>query len=178
MTMQRPDLEHLIRATATLTDKLEVVIISDQSILGTYPKVPAALLTSMVAEIYPRPFNQHDTELINSIGEGSLFQQYFGYCARGVSPSSATLPEGWEDRLVLIQVGTVRGYCLEPHDLAASKLAAGREKDIAFINEMLRLQLINRTALQERVVTLPIATMMGTPKLLCFELKTNPRQDA
>jgi hypothetical protein len=30
------------------------------------------------------------------------------------------------------------GYCLDPHDLAISKLAAGREKDWPFVAEMIR----------------------------------------
>lgn len=34
--------------------------------------------------------------------------------------------------------------CLEKHDLALSKLAAGREKDIEFIRELLKHRLINR----------------------------------
>ena len=36
----------------------------------------------------------------------------------------------------------VIGWCLEPHDLAFSKLAARREKDIAFVRALLRHQMI------------------------------------
>ena len=39
--------------------------------------------------------------------------------------------------------GTI-GLCLEKHDLAFSKLAAGREKDIEFVRELLKHRLINR----------------------------------
>ena len=77
----------------------------------------------------------------------SPFHHEFGYYAHGVAPETATLPEGWEQRLVELQVndtlGTI-GLCLEKHDLAFSKLAAGREKDIAFIRELLNYRLINR----------------------------------
>jgi len=36
------------------------------------------------------------------------------------------------------------GLCLEKHDLAFSKLAAGRTKDIDYIRELLKHRLINR----------------------------------
>ncbi len=82
-----------------------------------------------------------------AIGELSPFHQEFGYYAHGVAPETATLPDGWEQRLVEFQVndpsGTI-GLCLEKHDLTFSKLAAGREKDIAFICELLKHRLINR----------------------------------
>lgn len=82
-----------------------------------------------------------------AIGELSPFHHEFGYYAHGVAPETATLPDGWEQRLVELQVndphGTI-GLCLEKHDLAFSKLVAGREKDIEFIRELLKHRLINQ----------------------------------
>ena len=82
-----------------------------------------------------------------AIGELSPFHHEYGYYAHGVAPETATLPDGWEQRLVELQVndqqGTI-GLCLEKHDLAFSKLAAGREKDFEFIHELLKHRLINR----------------------------------
>ena len=34
------------------------------------------------------------------------------------------------------------GWCLDPHDLAYSKLAARREKDIAFVTALIRHKLV------------------------------------
>ena len=48
------------------------------------------------------------------------------------------------------------GYCLEPHDLAASKLAAGREKDWAFVATMLLHGIADAATLQNRVAALPL----------------------
>ena len=48
------------------------------------------------------------------------------------------------------------GWCLEPHDLAASKLAAGRDKDWPFVETMLKHQLIQGPELVERLITLPL----------------------
>jgi hypothetical protein len=68
-----------------------------------------------------------------------------------VGPETATLPAGWEDRLIKIQNENTDlkiGYCLEPHDLAASKLVAGREKDGPFVETLLSHGLVNRATLQ------------------------------
>ena len=54
---------------------------------------------------------------------------------------TAILPTGWKDRLILLKtpaMGGAAGLCLEVHDLAMSKLAAGRDKDIAYVTALLR----------------------------------------
>lgn len=43
------------------------------------------------------------------------------------------------------------GWCLEPHDLAVSKLAAGREKDVAFVGTMLHARLISPDLVRQRI---------------------------
>ena len=51
-------------------------------------------------------------------------------------PAEMLLSQGGvaPDRAIVID-GAI-GWCLEPHDLAVSKLAAGREKDMAFVEVM------------------------------------------
>ena len=76
-----------------------------------------------------------------SIGEGSPFDQTFGYYAHGVDETTAVLPDGWRDRLVLVSgenTRFIRGWCLEVHDLAIAKYAAGREKDLEFTAALVR----------------------------------------
>ncbi len=69
---------------------------------------------------------------------------------------TAVLPDGWRDRLVPIRnqnTGGGTGLCLEIHDLAVSKLVAGREKDLAFIQGLLRHRLAQMEILRTRLVT-------------------------
>jgi hypothetical protein len=49
------------------------------------------------------------------------------------------LPTGWQERLVPLadDAGKLHAYCLEVYDTCVSKLMAGREKDFAFIKELL-----------------------------------------
>ena len=131
--MRRKDLEHLIRAAAAITDQYEIIIgHSDLS------------------------------DLINgAIGELSPFEDRFGYYAHGVGPETAVLPEGWKSRLVRIQnknTDLKTGYCLDPHDLAASKLVAGREKDREFVEILLEHKIVRADTLLNRIALLPIAS--------------------
>jgi hypothetical protein len=76
-----------------------------------------------------------------------------------VDETTATLPPGWQDRLVPIHnenTGGATGWCLEVHDLAASKLVAGREKDLDFVQVMLRERMLNPEKLAERAASLPL----------------------
>jgi hypothetical protein len=69
----------------------------------------------------------------------------------GVGPETAVLPANWQTRLVPVQNENTRGLtglCLGPVDLAVSKLAAGREKDLAFVRVMLQHRMVNAEAIQ------------------------------
>lgn len=56
------------------------------------------------------------------------------------------------------------GLCLEKHDLAFSKLAAGRDKDFEYIREMLKHRMINRgklIRLIESVTNEPLKSLLA-----------------
>jgi hypothetical protein len=156
--MQRHELEHLIRAAGAITGAGEIVVIGSQAILGARPDAPAALLRSSEADLFTLR-DPTDADLIDgSIGEGSPFHETFGYYAQGVWEDTAVLPEGWKDRLVSISNENTRGVvarCLEPHDLAAAKLVAGREKDLEFLIEMTRHRMLDKETMQQRIACLP-----------------------
>src|SRR5437867_1833725 len=130
--MTRPQLEHIIRASAGITGADEFILIGSQSILGQHPHAPEELLKSEELDVFTFR-SAEDANLIDgSIGEGSPFHRAFGYYGHGVGEETATLPAGWKERLVRVRTpatGGATGLCLEVHDLAVSKLVAGREKD-------------------------------------------------
>lgn len=150
----RSQLEHIIRAAAANADTEELVVVGSQAILGSFPDAPIELLESMEADVFPR-HRPADAVLIDgSIGELSPFHETFGYYAHGVDESTATLPAGWPGRLVPICNENTRGatgWCLETHDLAVSKLVAGREKDLAFVGALFRHRLAQPALVRERL---------------------------
>jgi len=162
--MTRPQLEHIIRAAAGNADVRDIVVIGSQSILGTCPDAPAELLVSMEADVFPRDAPDRSIVIDGAIGELSLFHETFGYYAHGVDESTAVLPEGWKARLVMLENENTRGavgWCLELHDLAVSKLAAGRGKDLAFVQAMLLHRLIETSTVRERLEQTDRLSMEG-----------------
>lgn len=152
--MQRPQLEHIIRAAAGITGATEIVVIGSQAVLGQFPHAPAELLVSIEADVFTFR-DPADAELIDgSIGEGSPFHQTFGYYAHGVAEDTAILPAGWKDRLVRVRnenTGNGCGLCLEANDLAVAKIVAGREKDVAFVSDLLRHKLASAAQIRTRL---------------------------
>ena len=157
--MKRSDLEHLIRAAAAVSDTDELVVIGSQSILGAFPDAPEDLLQSREAALYPLARPDLAVLIEGSIGELSPFDERFGYYVQGVGPETAILPRGWRSRLVRIRNGNTSmktGWCLDPVDLAASKLAAGRDKDRDFVRSMLAHRLIDPAVLRQRLREMPL----------------------
>jgi hypothetical protein len=152
--MQRPQLEHIIRAAVAITGADKFVIVGSQALLGQFPNAPLELTCSIEVDIFSLR-TPADAELIDgSIGEASPFHQTFGYYAHGVGEETAVLPAGWQQRLVPVHnanTGGGTGLCLEIHDLAVSKLVAGREKDLAFVGALLRNRMADTTTIRQRL---------------------------
>ncbi len=153
--MRRDELSHIIRAAARILDDASVVVIGSQSILASYPEVtpPDELTVSIEADLLPLGGDDDADKIDGAIGEGSHFHETFGVYGQGVGVRTAVLPDGWKDRLVPLvdpSTGAV-GWCLDPHDLCASKLIAGREKDLDFVEAAVVHRLIDARLVDERL---------------------------
>lgn len=158
--MTRSELEHVIRAAGAIAGDREIVVIGSQAVLAQYPDAPKALLQSMEADVFPRNHPERADQIDGAIGEGSRFHEQFGYYAQAVSEATATLPSGWQERLVRVSnanTGGVAGLCLEVHDLALSKYVAGRPKDLDFTAVLARHGLTQKKMLIERLGGTPVA---------------------
>ncbi len=159
--MTRTELEHIIRAATSIANVYELVIVGSQAVLGMYESAPDELLQSMEADVYPLDRPDLADLIDGSIGELSPFNMMYGYYAQGVGPETAILPTGWQERLVKIQNANTDlkiGWCLEPHDLAVSKLAAGRDKDWPYVRTLMDHQLIDTNTLISRIEQTPKIT--------------------
>ena len=143
--MRRSDLEHLIRAAGSIADARALIIIGSQAILGAFPNAPEELTVSQEADLYPADAPEKADLVDGSIGEQSPIHETFGYYAHGVGPETAILPTHWRSRLVRVQnqnTNGIAGLCLSPADLALSKMAAGRDKDMDFVRALFRHHLL------------------------------------
>jgi hypothetical protein len=157
--MNRAALEHILRAASAIANEREFVVIGSQAILGQYPDAPESLLVSIEADLYPRHAPERSDLVDAAIGELSAFHQAFGYYAHGVDQTTAILPAGWAERLVRIEnenTGGAVGWCLEAHDVAISKLIAGREQDVRFLRVLLHERMVDARTLEERLKSVPL----------------------
>jgi hypothetical protein len=170
--MKRHELEHILRAASAVTNQPDIVVIGSQALLGQFPALPPVLTVSMEADVFPKGRPDLSIQIDGAIGERSLFHETFGYYAHGVDETTATLPPGWEERLIPIRnenTGGATGWCLEVHDLAVSKLVAGREKDLAYVQGLLEHQLADPKRINELIPALP--TSADVRELCRFRLK-------
>lgn len=156
--MTRAELEHAIRAACDLTGETEVFVFGSQAILGQYPDAPAELRQSAEADMSPK----HAIELVDMIdanlGQGSTFHETHGFYVHGVPIETAVLPRGWERRAIPVKNSNTRentGWCVEAHDLAASKLVAYRDKDREFVRVLIANALVTPQKLRLRITQLP-----------------------
>jgi hypothetical protein len=152
--MKRAELEHVIRAAAQIADDDEIIVLGSQAILGRFPDAPAELCVSNEADVYPKNRPERWELVDGSIGELSPFHETYGYYAQGVEEGTATLPSGWQERLVPVRNANTRGatgWCLEPHDLLIAKYVAGRAKDLQFSRAAAAAGLVERPTLLERL---------------------------
>ena len=88
--MKREELEHIIRASADVTDQYEFIIIGSQSLLGQFPNPESIFTVSMEVDIYPLDAPSLADQIDGAIGEGSPFHETHGYYAQGVGPETAS----------------------------------------------------------------------------------------
>jgi len=152
--MTRLELEHAIRAACDVSGDDEVYVFGSQAILGQYPDAPESLRQSAEADIAPVKAVDMVDAIDGSLGELSDFHGTYGFYVHGVPIGTAVLPTGWEKRAIEVRNENTRnytGWCVEAHDLAASKLVAFRDKDRDFVRTLLVDKLINPSTLRRRV---------------------------
>ena len=157
--MTREQLEHAIRAVCDVSGDTEIIVIGSQSILGEFPEAPAALRQSTEIDVILKNRPEMTENVEGALGELSSFHHTHDFYVHGVSPDTAVLPRGWEDRLIEVRSSSTRlnrGWCLQGYDLAASKLVAFREKDREFVRVLLAERLLRAPILRDRIGELPI----------------------
>jgi hypothetical protein len=166
--MTREELEHAIRAACDVAKETEVYVFGSQSILGQYPDAPEALRMSAEADMAPKNFPDRADLIDGSLGELSMFHDTHGFYVHGLDISAATLPAGWKERTIRVQSRATRqniGWCLEGHDLAASKLVAFRDKDREFVRVLITERMVSSDELAARIRMLPAG---DTDRLLAW----------
>lgn len=166
--MRRDDVVHVCRAVTSQLGVVRLLALGSQAIhvLVEPEDVPEELMGSseldvVVLDTLP---GQGDLaqQISGAIGEGSDFHVTHGYYPDGMTLDEAMLPSGWEGRLASIDVHRLdrpetpaKLFAPELADLCASKLAADRSKDRAFVKTVIGEGLVGADVVLERCRLLP-----------------------
>jgi len=158
--MTKHEFEDLLRQAGEVARDFDFFLIGSQALRGTCPAIPRDFPKTIEADLYPRHHPQAWMILREKLGSDSTFSRRNGYYLDCTDPGLATLPEGWTERLIPFRTprtGGVTAWCLEPHDLFASKLVAWRKKDQQFLRAMLLHKFAKPAVVLRRIEDLPVA---------------------
>lgn len=157
--MQRDEVWHAARAACDVLGVRRVLVVGSQAVWGSLDAdgLPPAATLSAEADIRAVDIVGDAVEMamrLGAIGQGSHFEETYGYYVDGVEPSTTTLPAGWEGRLRERVVGeddhgALTALFPEIHDLCVSKLAAGRPKDHRFVAALVNAGYVDTNTLHD-----------------------------
>jgi hypothetical protein len=106
-------------------------------------------------------------ELMVHLGQDSDFDSETGTYLEAVPVTLARFPKDWQSRAIRESIGSVTiGGSLRPvnaiypeiHDLTVSKVAIRRQKDLEFLEGVVRLGLVDKATLRDRYQQAPRLT--------------------
>ena len=153
--MEKSDLFDLIDAVQSiLIDELPVIV-GSQATFALTDDPPEIAQESVECDFLIFGSGKSDLRdrVNNELGVLTPFQREKGYYADALGLATVVLASGWQDRLqpLLGPENKIIAYCLEIHDVAISKLIAGREKDHAFLLDAFSRELLLPAILIERL---------------------------
>ena len=162
--MKKWQLLDLVRRVHELTNINEPVIVGSQTLFAITDQVPTIVARSVEADFL---IAQHGIEARQKVGDElgvtSGFYEAHGYYADPLGLATVVLVPGWQERLQPLrdENGTIIAQCLELHDVAVSKLMAGRDKDFVFLDALLESRLILLPTLLERAALIQETASAG-----------------
>lgn len=164
--MTRQETERALLEFADFVHQTTLYVIGSQAVYGAYPDFDlGVVLASKDIDVFTIPYLERWWLSVNEqFGSDSDFDIERGYYVDMVKPELPRLPLDWKDRAIRRVIGTididgrlenVTAVFPETHDLAASKIAIGRDQDVAFLSGLIEAGLIERDLLEARLRCAP-----------------------
>jgi hypothetical protein len=152
--MTREDLRRLFAEAQRLCGERDYVVIGSLAALGYAGTLPDRMTSSIDVDAWCRSDPARVFDLAVELGQGSAFEAAHGYYLDPVSPRVATLPGGWDERLVRIGLDTsLAAWFLEPNDAAVSKYARMEPRDREWIRAGLEGAVLSLPTIDARFAT-------------------------
>lgn len=151
--MRREQLQELLREAGRVARRDELVVIGSQAVHAVAGAAPAEVVVSREVDLLLEDGDAAANALEQQLGMQSRFYAERGVYVDVVPPGIPVLPEGWRERLLPLDAEPVVARCLEVHDLAVAKLAAGRLKDYELVAALAQQGIIDAARLRLRIDT-------------------------
>ncbi len=151
--MRKSDLFELIRQIKAVTSNELPIIVGSQTVHLVTNFPPEIIQQSIECDfLFVSGHSETRAKINKKFGVFSDFQVENGFYADALGLATVILPTGWRERLQPLkdENGETIALVAEIHDIAISKLIAGREKDFAFLKELFSRQYISFETFFER----------------------------
>ncbi|WP_106400456.1 DUF6036 family nucleotidyltransferase [Actinocorallia populi] len=157
--MKRSELDDLLTLIGSRLGG-EILVVGSQAILAAVPEeeLPAEVTASIEVDVTFLDGDEEKADIVDgALGEYSRYHEEHDVYAQGVGLETAKLPAGWRDRLVRFEglPDEVVAFAPDPHDLAAAKAVAGREKDAVYVLSLIKSGILDIELLFERLQQMP-----------------------
>jgi hypothetical protein len=154
--MKRDDLRRLFHEARALVGETDYVVIGSLAVLGHTGDVPRRMAMSIDVDAWCKSDPARVFDLAAALGQGSAFEATHGYYLDPVSPRVATLPDGWDGRLVRIELEpALAAWFLDPNDAAVSKYARLEPRDREWIRAGLAAGILSASIIEARFAHTP-----------------------
>lgn len=153
--MTLDEIERLLREARQRVGHTDYVIVGSLAVLGVITDPPDSMVMSVDVDLYIKADPGRTGELKFSLGQGSEFEEEWGYYLDPVSPQLPSFPEGWNERLIRHDFGDVSAHFVSPNDIAVSKYIRGEPRDLRWLKVGLRIGLLDLDVIERMVGSAP-----------------------
>lgn len=154
-----------------------LVVVGSQALLVGWPNSPEEIRRSNEIDAYPAnweawqaaqdraaepgsPAAEASEEIAALCGEGSTFQEQWGFYIDGVNGNTSPLPVGWQERAVFKEIQNLRGATVTvvapcPEDVIVSKALRLADKDRSFIDLYHKFRPLDADDMARRIAAVP-----------------------
>lgn len=136
--MRKSDLIELIEQIKRIALEETPIVVGSQALHAITTFLPEIVQQSIECDFLIIGGKTENRAAINKkLGIFSDYQIENGFYADALGLATVVLPTGWHERLLPLEDGNgdTIAYYADIHDIAVSKLIAGRDKDFVFLKE-------------------------------------------
>ncbi len=152
--MRKSDLFELLTDVSVVLGNEKPIIVGSQVFHLLSERPPQIVERSAECDFLFGPAQSDARNEVNRLfGVASDYQDRTGMYADGLGLATVVLPDGWRDRLQPLNddQGNVVALCVDIYDVSVSKLIAGREKDLEFLEYALAAEQLEMAKLLARL---------------------------